>query len=187
MSGDTTLIAVIVIRTLVPFTILRWPLGGALLAILGDISDVMLFEAFGSGPLTGKYYHNLDKFFDTYYLAFEFVASRRWSDALARKTSAVLFFWRFAGFLVFEVTTFLGAPFRPAFFFAPNIFEHFYLFTVIARKFFKSFTYTPKSLIIILLIVGLPKVAQEWFMHYAFPDQTWHFFRDHVFWWLYRR
>ena len=186
MSGDTTLIIVIIIRALVPFIILRWPVAGALLSIMGDISDVMLFEAFGSGPLTGKYYHNLDKFFDTYYLAFEFIASRRWDDLLARKTAAALFAWRLAGFLIFEVTTFLGYPFRAAFFLTPNVFEHFYLFTVFARKFSLEFKYTLKSLIIILLIVGIPKVAQEWFMHFAYPDRTWHFFRDHVFWWLYR-
>lgn len=185
MSGDTTLIFVILIRIILPLSILRWPLAGAVLAILGDISDVMLFEAFGSGPLTGKYYHNLDKFFDTYYLFLEFLVSLRWTDGIARWTAAILFFWRFAGFSVFEITSALGAPFRPAFFLSPNIFEHFYLFTVIMYKFRPNFKFVPISLSAILFLVGMPKVVQEWIMHYAYPDQTWHFFRDHLFWWLY--
>lgn len=45
------LILVILIRLGLPLTILRWPLGGAVVAILADISDVMIFEQFGSGPL----------------------------------------------------------------------------------------------------------------------------------------
>lgn len=36
-----------------------------------------------------------------------------------------------------------------------------------------------------IILVGLPKIAQEHVMHYKYPDQTWNFLRDHLFWWMY--
>jgi hypothetical protein len=178
--GEIASIAVILIRTFVPFAILRWPLGGIILAIVGDVSDVMIFEKFGWGFFGGGDYHKIDKFFDIYYLFFAFLIVRNWKNALARRTAKMLFLWRFIGFAIFEFT-----GFRPVFFLAPNIFEYFYLFWTVIIKFFPSFILTPLRLIATLLILGLPKVAQEYIMHYKYADQTWNFIRDHFFWWLY--
>ncbi|OHA13385.1 MAG: hypothetical protein A2909_01800 [Candidatus Tagabacteria bacterium RIFCSPLOWO2_01_FULL_39_11] len=178
--AEAASIFVIFIRFFVPLTILRWPLGGAVIAIFGDISDVMIMEKFGWGYSGDGSYHNFDKFFDTYYLFFEFLAVHRWQNTLARRTAKTLFLWRFVGFAIFEFT-----GFRPAFALAPNIFEHFYLFWAAIIRFFPSFVLTPARLVIALLILGLPKVAQEYLMHYKYPDQTWNFIRDHFFWWLY--
>lgn len=176
-------IIIILIRTFIPLTILRWPLLGVLLSILGDISDVMVFEFFGSTFLPGIEYHNVDKIFDTWYLFLAFVVIfRRWrQDKLARNTGIILFLWRFVGFLVFML-----AGIRSAFFFAPNIFEFFFLATLIIWKFNPKFKYTWKSLIVTLLIVGIPNIIKEYFMHFAYPDKTWIFFRDHLFWWMYK-
>lgn len=180
MEGFTALIIVILIRTFVPFTLFRWPLFGAVLAILADISDVMIFEAFGSGPLEGELYHNFDKIFDTYYLFFEFLVLHKWVNTLARRTGKILFLWRFAGFTLFEFT-----GIRPFFTLAPNIFEHWYLAWTVIKKWWPQFALTKTRLFIILFIVGAPKVVQEYIMHYAYPDQTWIFLRDHLFYWIY--
>lgn len=68
--APTIVSIVALIRTFVPFTILRWPLAGAILAVIADAADVMIFQAFksqfGSGLFSPAYYHNFDKFFDIY-------------------------------------------------------------------------------------------------------------------------
>lgn len=180
ISGDVAAIIVIIVRGLVPFLILRWPLAGILLAIVGDISDIMIFEAFGRGFLEVFPYHNIDKVFDIWYLSFAFLVVRRWTDPLARKTATFLFGWRFVGFLVFMIWNY-----RAAFFFAPNIFEFFFLAVLIIKKFNKKFKFTWKSITMVLLIVGIPNIIKEYIMHYKYPDMTWDFFRDKFFWWMY--
>ncbi len=181
ISGDVAAIIVIIIRGLIPFTILRWPLAGGLLAILGDISDVMIYEGFGMGFFGSLPYHFIDKIFDIWYLFFEFLVVLRWKDdKLARNTGAFLFGWRAVGFFAF-----IAFGFRAAFFFAPNIFEFFFLAVLIIKRFNKKFKFTWKSLTIVLLIVGIPNIIKEYIMHYKYPDQTWDFFRDNLFWWMY--
>ncbi|MEK6906812.1 MAG: hypothetical protein AABW81_04285 [Nanoarchaeota archaeon] len=111
----------------------------------------------------------------------EFIVVLRWrDDKLARNTGAFLFSWRFIGFLAFII---LG--FRQAFFFAPNIFEFFFLAVLIIKKYKKNFKFKWKSLVIVLLIVGIPNIIKEYIMHFRYPDQTWVFFRDKFFWWMY--
>jgi len=72
VDPNITSIIVILLRALIPFTILRWPLLGGILALLIDASDIMIFDYFGYGFLSGIPYHNLDKIFDMWYLFFEF-------------------------------------------------------------------------------------------------------------------
>jgi len=180
MGGDIALIIVILARILVPFLILKWPLKGAILAIIADAADVMVIEAFGTGFLGGFSYHHMDKIFDIWYLFFEFIVVMTWTDVFARRIGATLFTWRFAGFLTFMLTAW-----RPSFFVAPNIFEFFFLACLIIWKFDKKFKFTWKSSAIVLLIVGIPNIIKEYVMHFKFQDQTWDWFRDHVFWWMY--
>ena len=140
-------IIVIIIRILVPFTILRWALLGGILAMLADAADVMIMEKFGWGYFGNNAYHAFDKFFDTYYLFFEFLVARRWTNVLARRTGMILFTWRFAGFTLFEIT-----KIRPLFFLAPNIFEHFYLFWTSMLRFFPQFQLKNKKKLFIILL-----------------------------------
>jgi len=169
-SGTLSFIFIIFFRGLIPFTILRWPLLGGFLAIIGDISDVFFFQAFGYGSFEEYFsYHQLDKLLDMWYLFFEFLIMLRWRDILAKKTGIVLFLWRFAGFLLFE---FFGI--RLAFFLAPNIFEFFYLGYLTLMKIDKDFKFTKKSLGVLLLVVGLPNVIKEYLMYFKF------------FWWIFK-
>lgn len=182
MEADIVAIFIILLRLLIPFSILKWPLLGGILAMISDAIDVMLFEFFGYGFLgnLGFEYHQMDKVFDTWYLFFEFLVVMRWKDILAKRTGMFLFGWRFIGFLVFM---FLGI--REAFFFAPNIFEFFFLAMLIIWKFNEKFKLDIKKLTIILLIVGIPNIIKEYIMHFAYPNQTWVFFRDNIFDWIY--
>ncbi|MFH1586176.1 MAG: hypothetical protein ABIB79_05400 [archaeon] len=180
MEGELASMFIILFRGLVPFLILRWPLAGALLAIVGDIIDIFIFDMFGSGFLEGFGYHNFDKIFDMWYYIFEMIVIWRWKDKLARNTGAVLFGWRAAGFVIFEIT-----KFKPIFFFAPNIFEFFFIATLVLKKFNRKFVYNYKNLILTLAIVGIPNIIKEYLMHCKYPDQTFDIIRDKFFWWLY--
>ncbi len=176
----TPQVIVLLLRLLVPFTILRWPLAGTILAILADSSDVLVFDYFDYGFLSGIQYHVLDKIFDMWQLFFEFLVVRSWMDVLARKTGMILFGWRALGFLVFII---FGL--REAFFLAPNIFEYFFLAMLVIWKFNKKFELKKKSLIIILLIIGIPSLIKEYLMHVKYVDQVSNFFRDKLFYWIY--
>ncbi len=170
---------VIVIRSLIPLTILRWPFWGALLAIAADASDVILLDKLGWGFFAGKDYHAIDKAFDLYYLSFELYASLSWRALLAKRISLGLFLWRLGGDVLFEVTRV-----RQILFFAPNIFENFYLIIAGINRFFPTFELTKKRVAVILLVAAVPKIIQEYIMHYLeFP--TWQFFKTRLFFWLY--
>jgi len=179
--------AVVLVRLLVPFTILRWPLAGVFVSIIADAADIMVFEKMGGpGPIRWEDYHLLDKFLDTYYLAFAAWVAWSWEDALARTIAVSLFAWRFAGVVLFEVIALVaGEAFRPLMFFAPSIFENFFIAWLVLQKVHPGFVLTKKSTITILLLVGIPKLVQEYVMHFGYQDQTWGFFRDNLFWWLY--
>lgn len=179
-----TVVIILLIRLILPLSIFRWPLFGALVMLAAEIQDVKLFETFGPGHIPDIYYHNLDKLLDTYYLFFEFLVTRRWVDSLARKTAQGLFVWRLIGVLVFEVTSFFGVPFRPALVLGPNIFEYFYLFWTALKKWFPQFLLTPRKLFIILLVLGLPKIFQEYIMHYYYRNQIWFLFWDYFDGWF---
>jgi hypothetical protein len=163
MNPETTTILVILLRALVPFLILRWPLIGAILAIVVDATDLMIFEAFGAVFPEGIQYHHFDKIFDIWYLFFEFIVVMTWKDKIARNIAASLFTWRFAGFL-----TFMLAGVREAFFFAPNIFEFFFLATLIIWKYNPEFKYNWKKAGVVLLIVGIPNMLKEYIMHFKY-------------------
>ena len=67
---------------------------------------------------------------DTWYLGIElFVAWTRWPERALRWTAAALFAWRFAGVVLFELTAV-----RPLLLVFPNLFENFYLYVTICRK-----------------------------------------------------
>ena len=173
-----TLLLVILIRLLVPFTILRWRFVGALLSVAADASDVILFDALGGPTYGAASYHTADKFFDMYYLSFMLYVSLSWTEPLEKKTSIVLYCWRLLGILSFEVT-----QVRQVMLFAPNIFENFYLLVTGVRKLAPQLHLnTGRKLVIFLLVSGAPKLIQEYIMHYLeFP--TWPYIKENVLRW----
>ena len=169
---------IVVVRTVVPLAVFRWPFWGALACILADASDSILQDAFGVEVISA--YHNFDKAFDLYYLSVEaFVAWRTWDDPLARWTAVVLLALRAAAVIAFELT---GV--RQLFLFpGPNIFENFYLWTAGMRRIDPDYRLRSwRHLALILLITGLPKMLQEYVMHYR-EAQTWHFVKENVLLW----
>jgi hypothetical protein len=182
--GELNLIFVILLRLLVPLIIFKKPLLGGFLAILADISDVMLFDYFGTA-LPGKYYHSFDKIFDLYYLTIELYVALQWKDKLAKKILTYLYAWRLTGVMIFEFLTLIGIKFRPILVLAPNIFEYYFLAYLISLKFNKKFKLTKKTAIIYLIIIGIPKIIHEIIFHLAYQDKTWHFLRDNFLSFIY--
>ncbi len=165
MAELTIVVIVVLVRLLVPFTILRWPFWGMVASLVADTFDLTVLRALGVPEGFGfAGYQLTDKFLDLYYLSFGLYATARLEEVFARRTLRVLFFWRFAGVILFEIT-----GLRALLFFAPNIFEHLYLGIFGAKQLFHV-PVTRRLTIVLLLLAAVLKVPQEYIMHYVeFP------------------
>lgn len=148
------------LRLLVPLSILRWPLVGGIVTMLLDAVDVVLITLIGQGDFAD--YHMIDKWMDMYYLTIELWVALKWKHALARNTAAGLFVYRIMGFVGFELT-----HTRLWLFIFPNLFENFFLFYLIYCRYWKPETLKIKNLILWLGILLVPKMAQEYVLHFA--------------------
>jgi hypothetical protein len=180
MDANDALVLFLVIasRGLAPMLLWRWPFWGGLGCILADAVDTMIQDALGSDVFR-DHYHQFDKAFDTYYLGAEaFVAWRKF-DPLARVAVAVLFGLRLTAAVLFEIT---GA--RGLFLYlGPNVVENLYLWVAAERTANPQYCVPGvRGLLLILLIVGPPKILQEYVMHYL-NSQTWHFVKENILLW----
>ena len=157
MTTETLII--VLIRLIVPLTIFRWPLAGGVLALVADALDIVLASLIDLGGLWS--YHSLDKYLDTYYMGIEAVVAQRWA-ALPRWTATALFGYRLIGVVLFEATNI-----RLFLFFFPALFENFYLFYAALRRFWPDYDLTPKRLAFWLAVLLVPKMVQEYVIHYA--------------------
>ena len=146
------------VRLALPLTILRWPLAGAVLSIAADTIDILIFNALGF-PHIG--YQQFDKLLDLYYLSLELVVVRRWAP-FERTVASALFAWRLAGVLLFEA---LGV--RVALLLFPNMFEVYYLLVLATRRWAPAYEFTPARTVVALCVLLVPKLAQEYALHYA--------------------
>ncbi len=161
---------IIAFRLIVPVSIFRWPLGGGIAAMLIDALDVVLIELVGLGGFSG--YAALDKGLDMYYLSFEAFVALRW-EPLAKWTALCLFAYRATGFVAFEAT-----QQRALLLVLPNVFENFYL-VYLLRRFAPAWELTPGGLGLLLVLVTVPKLGQEYLLHYA-EAQPWDWIKRNV-------
>ena len=152
---------VVVARLLVPFSILRWPLWGMIASLIVDTFDLTVLRSFGLEGFGFADYQLTDKIFDLYYLSFGLYTTAKLQETFARKTLRVLYFWRFAGVILFEIT-----GLRLILFFAPNLFEYLYI-GVFGLKQFVSRTLVRNEIIALLALAVLFKLPQEYVMHYV--------------------
>lgn len=158
---------VIALRVFVPLVILRNPLAGGIAAMLLDGLDVVIIELFGPGGM-GEHYHRTDKVLDLYYLGLEAWVALSWTERIPRISAIALFLYRIAGVLMFELT-----QWRPALFIFPNLFEHWFLFYLIRNRLFPGLRLNAwKNTVIWLIILYIPKLAQEYLLHVA-QAQPW--------------
>jgi hypothetical protein len=164
------LVLIIAIRGLVPLLLLRWPFWGALACIVADVSDSAIQDLMGVNILGGAY-HSFDKAFDIYYLSIEaWLACWRWADPLARPAALALFLVRLTAAVAFELT-----HVRALFLIGANVFENFYLYIAARLEIDPAYRVKDRAqLALILVLVGAPKLLQEYVMHYR-EAQTWRF------------
>jgi hypothetical protein len=159
---STGALIVIAIRLIVPLSIFRWPLAGGIASMLVDAFDVVLIELIGLGGFDDNY-HTLDKLLDTYYLSFEWIVAMGWKNLFAKWIALVLFPYRIIGVVLFEVT---GE--RIMLFIFPNLFENWWLYCLITARWFPPFEPVNwRSSAIVLTILLIPKMVQEYLLHYA--------------------
>jgi hypothetical protein len=99
MTLEVVLIALYRIGGSLP--VLRWPLAGGLLAIFVDLTDLYWMNVLDLGGVPN---HQLfDKVADQVYLATFLIVAIRWTGP-ERTISIVLYAFRMAGFVLFELT-----------------------------------------------------------------------------------
>ena len=75
-------------RVATALPVLRWPLAGGLLAIAGDLADLLVRDLLGLGASVE--YQVLDKLLDQVYLALFLVVALRW-DGVERRVAVALY------------------------------------------------------------------------------------------------
>jgi hypothetical protein len=147
------------IRVLGSLPVLRWPLAGGLLAILVDLSDLLLRDTLDLGGIPD--YQAFDKWADQVYLGLFLVVALRWSG-VERSIAVGLYVFRLIGFVAFELT---GE--RALLLVFPNVFEPWFLTVAAVHRFRPGFTWRPAILAAALVGLTAVKEVQEWALHGA--------------------
>jgi len=158
------------IRLIVPFSILKWPLPGILLSNLADLYDWQFAPVHNAADM--KLYQTWDKAMDLYYWLFALVIVFRWKDIWAKRIAVGLFLYRIAGMGLFFVT---GA--RSALFFFPNIFENFVILYLSYAFIFKDklMFKTKRDAVLVLALLAIPKIIHEYYLHFL-EHQPWEYY-----------
>ena len=159
---DLGLLLVLVIRLLGPLLIFWWPLLGTLLSqYVFDMFDVVIWDVMGT--LKHVDYTLVEKPLDLYQLTIQLIVAFRWKQEIAKKIAIGLYAYRLIGFFAYEIF-----HERIVFLLFPNFFFVFFLFYLVALKFNKGHWFEKKGpLALILLVVFLIKVPQEYMLHYV--------------------
>lgn len=153
------MLIVVILRLILGTLIFRFPLAAGILAIFLDYHDLNILMRFD--PPSLKIYQQWDKILDLFYLTIEVYVALSWHNAFVRLCAGTLFMYRFIGILLFEVT-----GYSLLLFIFPNVFEFFYLTYLAHLKIFKKDYFSSHKIVfIIILLILLPKLAQEYFLH----------------------
>jgi hypothetical protein len=156
MTPEIVVIAAIRIAGSLP--VLRWPLAGGVLAILVDLSDLLLRDTLDLGGVGD--YQSLDKWLDLVYLGTFLIVALRW-DGRPRSIAVALLAYRLVGFVLFELT---GE--RVLLLVFPNVFEFWFLLVAAAGP-AQVARWSGARLGVVLLALTAAKEAQEWALHGA--------------------
>lgn len=170
-NGETVVIG---LRLSVPLLILRFWVTGGIVAMLLDGADVIITDALDMGGF-GDHYAELDKVLDSYYLTLELLIALGWRNAWARFPAVSLFAYRLVGVGLFEFT-----EARIFLFIFPNMFENWWLYVAVVMKWFpRAVPHDARTVIIPMLALLVPKMAQEYLLHFA-EAKPWGWTQDHI-------
>ena len=156
MTAEILVIALIRIAGSLP--VLRWPLAGGILAVLVDLSDLLLRDVLDLGGVGD--YQSVDKWLDQVYLATFLIVALRWAG-WPRRIAVGLYAFRLIGFVAFELT---GE--RAVLLLFPNVFELWFLL-VAALGADRVATWTASRYALSVLLLTAAKEVQEWAIHGA--------------------
>jgi hypothetical protein len=139
--------------------VLRWPLAGGILAILVDLSDLLLRDTLDLGGIPD--YQAFDKWADQVYLALFLAVALRWSGP-ERWIALSLYVFRLVGFAAFEAT---GE--RALLLVFPNVFEPWFLLVAAIHRWRPGFAWRPVTIAVALVALSALKEIQEWALHGA--------------------
>jgi hypothetical protein len=143
--------------------VLRWPFWGALVAVVCDLFDLLLFNLFvvfgGWSGFAG--YQTFDKWADQVYLAAFLIVALRDFAPLPKRIAVALYLFRLVGFAAFET----GLVPREALFFFPNLFEFWFIAVAFTMRFRAAFIWTPARGAAVLAVLLAGKLGQEWALH----------------------
>jgi hypothetical protein len=151
-------VVIAAIRIAGSLPVLRWPFLGGILAILIDLSDLLLMDALDLGGVPD--YQSLDKWLDQFYLALFLVVALRWTNP-ARTIAIALYAYRFIGFVLFEITGERGLLLL-----FPNVFEFWFLLVAFVGDDHVA-DWSARRLGVALVVLTLLKEVQEWALHGA--------------------
>lgn len=154
-------------RLIVPLWIPRFPLPAIILALVLDGIDAGAFSLFTTLPMDN--YQSYDKALDIYYLTIAYLAAvRSWTNPVAVRIAAILFYYRLVGVVLSEYS-----ENRAILLIFANIFEYFFIFYEAARLRWNMERVGLKTLIgaaaAIWIVIKLP---QEYWIHIAQRDAT---------------
>lgn len=156
MTAEIIVIAAVRIAGSLP--VLRWPLAGGVLAVLVDLSDLLLRDLLDLGGVGD--YQSLDKWLDQVYLGAFLVVAWRWSGP-ARSIALALYAYRLVGFVLFELT---GE--RMILLAFPNVFELWFLLVAAVGP-ARVAGWSGARLAVALVALTALKEVQEWAIHGA--------------------
>ena len=162
------LCSVVAARLVVPLFIPRYPLPAVLAALVIDGLDQTLFQAAGVSAVLARYQY-YDKALDVYYLVIAYTATiRNWQDDTAFRVGQVLWYWRLAGAVAFELS-----GWQPVLLIFPNTFEYFFIAYEAVRTRWRPDRLTGRHLVLLAAAIWiLIKLPQEWWIHVARLDAT---------------
>lgn len=157
MTVEVVVIAAI--RILGSLPVLRWPLAGGILAVLVDLSDLLLRDLLDLGGIPD--YQAFDKWADQVYQLTFLIVALRWTG-LERGVAVGLFVYRLVGFVAFELT---GE--RAILLLFPNVFELWFLLVAALHVARPAFAWQPATAVAALAVLAVLKEIQEWALHGA--------------------
>jgi hypothetical protein len=152
------ILVIAAIRLAGSLPVLRWPFAGGVLAVLVDLSDLLLRDVLDLGGVGD--YQSLDKWLDQVYLATFLAVAWRW-PGLPRSVSIGLYVYRLLGFALFELT---GE--RALLLVFPNVFELWFLL-VAAVGASRVASWSVGRVVASLVVLTALKEIQEWAIHGA--------------------
>jgi len=152
---------VMMVRLLVPISILRWSLWGLLASTVVDMYDWKFVQVVTDQDVVA--YQSWDKVMDLYYWLFALWIVWLWKDVWARKVAVGLFLYRMVGMVFYWLT-----QWRTMLVIFPNVFENFVIWCLLIFWLTKrrklSLAGWQKMVMLVALIV--PKLIHEYFLHF---------------------